>query len=81
LVMEKKKKGTLILDVSDPRAVDEKVAIFPGMKLLFRDQISEMVEENARARKGKVPAVEDMIVKEIPVLETVMKRLDTQLVV
>ena len=80
MVMENKKKGTLILDVSDPRAVDEKVAIFPGMKLLFRDQISEMVEENATARKSKVPGMEKMITKEIPVIESMMKHIDAQLV-
>ena len=78
MVMENKKKGTLILDVSDPRAVDEKVSSFPGMKLLFRDQISEMVEENERERIGKVPSVEEMISKEIPIIETMMKKLEAQ---
>ena len=29
-VMENKKKGTLILDISDPRAVDEKIATLPS---------------------------------------------------
>jgi len=79
-IMEKKKKGTLMLDVSDPRAVDEKVATFPGMKLLFRDQISEMVDENEMARMSKVPAVEEMIGKEFPIIETMMKRLNAHLV-
>ncbi len=79
-IMEKKKKGTLMLDVSDPRAVDEKVATFPGMKLLFRDQISEMVDENEMARMSKVPAVEEMIGKEFPIIEAMMKRLNAHLV-
>jgi len=78
MVMEKKTKGTLILDISEPRAVDEKVSQFPGMKLMFRDQVAEMYEEDVRARKGKVPSVEGMIGKEVPIIEATMKRLDAE---
>ena len=76
LVMEEKKKGTLILDLSDPRAVNEEITSLPGIKLLFRDQIFEIYEENVKARSGIVPAVEKIIDKEIPVLAATMKRLD-----
>ncbi len=68
----------MILDVSDPRAVDEKVSTFPGMKLMFRDQISEMYEEDLKARKAKIPAVEEIINKELPILEATMNRLDAE---
>ena len=78
LVMENKKKGTLILDISDPRAVDEKVSSFPGMKLMFRDQVAELYEEDVKARKGLVPSVEELIGKEVPIIEATMKRLDTE---
>ena len=74
LVMEEKKKGTLILDISDPRAVDEGITSLPGIKLLFRDQVSEIYEENAKLRSDIVPAVEKIISKEIPVLSATMKR-------
>ena len=80
-VMEKKTKGTLLVDVSEPRAVDEKVATFPGMKLMFRDQISELVEENRISREKKVPAAEEMISKEVPIIEAMLKRLDAEIVV
>ncbi len=76
LVMEEKKKGTLILDLSDPRAVNEEITSLPGIKLLFRDQIFEIYEESVKARSGLVPAVEKIINKEIPVLAATMKRLD-----
>ena len=76
LVMEEKKKGTLILDVSDPRTVDEGITALPGIKLLFRDQIAEIYEENVRERSGIVPAVEKIIDKEIPLLEAIMHRLE-----
>ncbi len=79
-VLEKKTKGTLLVDVSEPRAVDEKVATVPGLKLMFRDQIGELVEENLIARKKKVPAVEEMISKEVPIIEAMMKRLDPEIV-
>ena len=81
LVMENKKKGTLILDISEPRAVDEKVSSFPGMKLMFRDQVAELYEEDVKARKGIVPTVEEMIAKEVPIIEATMKRLGSESVV
>ncbi len=78
MAMQNKKKGTLILDISDPRAVDEKVTSFPMMKLLFRDQIAEMYEEDAQARKGIVPAVEELIAKEVPIIDATMKRIEAE---
>ncbi len=75
LVMEEKKKGTIILDISDPRAVDEGITALPGIKLLFRDQVAEIYDENVKARSGIVPAVEKIIEKEIPVLSATMKRI------
>ena len=76
LVMEEKKKGTLILDLSDPRTVDEGITALPGIKLMFRDQIAEIYDESVKARSGIVPAVEKIIAKEIPILSATMKRLD-----
>jgi len=76
LVMEEKKKGTLILDLSDPRAVDEGITALPGIKLLFRDQITEIFEESVKSRSDIIPAVEKIIEKELPILSARMKRLD-----
>jgi len=76
LVMEEKKKGTLILDLSDPRTVDEGITALPGIKLLFRDQIFEIYEESVKSRTGIVPAVEKIIEKELPVLSIRMTRFD-----
>ena len=78
ILMENKKKGTMILDISDPRAVDEKVSTLPGTKLMFRDQITEMEERNLRARKDEVLAVEKMISNEVPIIEATMKRLEPE---
>lgn len=77
-VMESKTKGTLLLDLSDPRTVDEKVSTLPGMKLMFSDQISELYEEDMKSRMSKVPAVEEMIAKEVPILEETMKKVEQE---
>ena len=76
LVMEEKKKGTLILDLSDPRTVDEGISALPGIKLLFRDQITEIFEESIKSKSDVIPAIEKIIEKELPVLSARMKRLD-----
>ncbi len=78
IVMENKKKGTMILDISDPRVVDEKVSTLLGTKLMFRDQITEMEERNLSTRKDKVLAVEKMISKAVPIIEATMNQLDPE---
>lgn len=80
-VVENKKKGVLILDVSDPRAVHDQVSSIAGVKLMSRDQIIEMVEENENLRMSKVPEVEKLIAKEVPVIEATMKRLHAEPIV
>lgn len=76
LVMEEKKKGTLILDLSVPRTVDEGITALPGIKLLFQDQIAEIYDENVKSRIGIVPAVEKIIAKEIPILSARMQLME-----
>jgi glutamyl-tRNA reductase len=76
LVMEEKKKGTLVLDLSDPRTVDEGISALPGIKLLFRDQITEIFEESIKSKSDVIPAIEKIIEKELPILSARMKRLD-----
>jgi len=76
LAMEEKKKGTLILDLSDPRTVAEGITKLPGIKLLFKDQIYEIYEESVKARLSIVPAVEKIIAKEVPILSITMQKLD-----
>ena len=79
--IKKKKKGMMILDLSNPRTVDEKVATVSGIKLMNIDQIAEMVDKNMRSRIGKVKTVENIISEELPVLEASMNRLDAEPIV
>ena len=76
--MKDKNNGIMILDLSNPRTVDEKVATISGVKLMNLDQIAEMVEKNINARINKVKTVENIIREEISVLEASMKRLDAE---
>ena len=76
--MKNKNKGIMILDLSNPRTVDEKVATIGGVKLMNLDQIAEMVEKNMNARLNKVKRVESIINEEVSVLEASMKRLDAE---
>ena len=75
-IMKKKKKGTLILDLSDPRTVDEKISSIKGIKLVNPSQIAEMMEESTKSRKDAVSATEKMISPEIPIIEATLRRLD-----
>ena len=76
--MKDKSNGMMILDLSNPRTVDEKVATIAGIKLMNLDQIAEMVEKNMNARLNKVKTIENIINEEVSVLEASMKRLDAE---
>jgi len=76
--MKNKKSGAMILDLSNPRTVDEKVATIPGIKLMNIDQIAEMIDKNMKKRKDKISTVENIISEEVPIIEATMKRLDAE---
>ena len=76
--VESNPKGKMILDLSNPRTVDEKVATIAGIKLMNLDQISEMVDKNMKTRIGKVSTAQNIISEELPIVEATMKRLDAE---
>jgi glutamyl-tRNA reductase len=79
--LEKKKNGMMILDLSNPRTVDEKVATIHGIKMMNLDQIAEMVDKNVRYRSGQRSSAEKIISEEMQVLQAHMKRLEVEPVV
>ena len=79
--LETKHSGMMILDLSNPRTVDEKVAELRGIKLMNIDQIAEMVDKNMRSRIGQKNSAEEIIKEELPVLEATMKRLEAEPIV
>jgi len=74
-IMKNKKKGTLIMDLSEPRTVDELIATIKGIKLVNPAQINEMIAENTKKRLNAVSSVEGKIDEEIPVIEATLKRI------
>lgn len=76
--MPRRDTGMMILDLSNPRAVDERIATIPGIKLMNLDQIGEMVERHMRERAVRAKAVEEMVQGEVPALEAAMHRLDAE---
>jgi len=76
-----KNSGMMILDLSNPRTVDEKVAELSGIKLMNIDQIAEMVDKNMRSRMGQKNSAEQIIKEELTVLEASMKRLEAEPIV
>ena len=79
--MEKKKKGTLIFDLSEPRTVDEAISSIKGIKFVNPSQISEMIDESTKVRKNAVSTAAKLIDKEIPILEATMKQFDDKSVI
>jgi glutamyl-tRNA reductase len=77
----KNKTGMMILDLSNPRTVDEKVATIHGIKMMNLDQIAEMVDKNMRYRTNQKDNAEKIISEEIQVLEAQMRRLEVEPVV
>ncbi len=79
--MDSRKNGMMIMDLSNPRTVDEKVASIKKIKMMNLDQIAEMVDKNMRARMGVVSSAEKIINEELPVVEAVMKRIEVEPIV
>jgi len=79
--MKQSPKGKMILDLSNPRTVDEKVATIAGIKLMNIDQIAEMVDKNMRTRIGKISTAENIISEELPIVEAKMNSLDAEPIV
>lgn len=79
--MNDKKAGMMILDLSNPRTVDEKVTTISGIKMMNLDQIAEIVDKNMRNRVNEKTNAEKIISEEISVLEAQMKRLEVEPVV
>lgn len=73
------RKGTvMIIDLSNPRTVEERVADIKGVRLVNLDEIAEIVENNVKERESKVSDAERMLSDELPVIEASIKRLEAE---
>ncbi|MEN3006740.1 MAG: glutamyl-tRNA reductase [Candidatus Methanosuratincola petrocarbonis] len=65
-------KRLLVIDVSNPRGVDERIGDLPGVRLIDLDQVMRIARENMRFREDAVIAARDIIT---PSLAVVMEKL------
>jgi glutamyl-tRNA reductase len=72
--MSKRENGMMILDLSNPRTVEERVAQLRKIKLINMDQIAEIVENNMRSRKNEISSAEKLIDIEMNSMYNIYKR-------
>jgi glutamyl-tRNA reductase len=72
--MSKRENGMMILDLSNPRTVEERVAQLRKIKLINMDQIAEIVENNRRSRKNEISSAEKLIDNEMNSVYNMYKR-------
>ena len=72
--MSKRENGMMILDLSNPRTVEERVAQLRKIKLINMDQIAEIVENNMGTRKNEISSAEKLIDIEMSSVYNTYKR-------
>ena len=80
-IMQKREKGLMIFDLSNPRTVEDKIATLNNVKLVNIDQISEIVEKNVRKRKKEIESAEKIIEEEIFLINETLKRKSSEPVI
>ncbi len=76
--IKKRPNGIMILDLSNPRAVDEKISTLQNIKLINLDQISNMVYKNMKTGMQKTTKIKKIINKELIALKSYMNRLEAE---
>ncbi len=77
----RRRDSTMIIDLSNPRTVEESVSGIEGVRLVNLDEIAGIVERNVKERESKVEDAERMLTDELPVLEASIKRLEAEPIV
>ncbi|MCP8304759.1 MAG: glutamyl-tRNA reductase [archaeon] len=73
-----KTNDLLIIDVSNPRNVDDNVRLIEGIRLHDIDGLRAIAERNLENREKEVRKVEEIIEKELPLLDRDLKTLYTE---
>ncbi len=77
-IMQNRKKGLMIFDLSNPRTVEDKIAELNKIKLVNIDQISEIVEKNVKKRKKEIQFAEEIIDEEIILIKETLQRKSSE---
>ena len=67
-------KPLLIVDITNPRNVEETIASLPGVTLHNMDSLKQLSEANMEKRRSEVAGVERIIAEELEYLEKAYKR-------
>jgi glutamyl-tRNA reductase len=79
--MRNRRKPMVIVDLSNPRTVEEKVSTIKGIKLINIDEVSSLVERNMKLRMKEVNDAKRIIEDGFYSVEARMKRLEAEPVV
>jgi glutamyl-tRNA reductase len=71
-------KQTLIIDISQPRAVEEKVGFLNGIRLKTIDDLKQLIDQNLRNRKIEAEKSKGIISEEINRFEIELSKLVAQ---
>ncbi|MFU8652785.1 glutamyl-tRNA reductase [Methanotorris formicicus] len=69
---------TVVIDIANPRDVDDSVKELPNIKLFTIDDLKLISEENLKKRKMEIPKVEKIIMDEFENLKKQIKKLEVQ---
>lgn len=69
------KKKLYVMDISQPRAVEEKIGLLPGVTLRNIDDLKAVVEENLRSRQAKAKMARKIIYEELERFERQLAKL------
>jgi len=76
--MRNRRKPMVIVDLSNPRTVEEKAATLEGLKLINIDEVSALVEKNLSVRMQEVKNTERIIEDGVYAVEARVKRLEVE---
>jgi len=76
--LSKREKGgkLLIVDIANPRDVEEGVGDLPGVVVKTIDDLREIARENLERRRSEIPKVERMIEEELDKVEKDLRRIE-----
>lgn len=69
------KKGLYVIDISEPRAVEEKVGLLNGVTLKNIDDLKAVAEENLRSRQVEAEKAREIIFEELARFERQLAKL------
>jgi len=77
-ILKDVKGEKIIVDIANPRDVDDNVKELPNVKLYTIDDLKLVSKENLERRKREIPAVERIIEEEFPILRKKLEKLNLE---